>query len=370
MSTQTRDLEEQIAQGRRQISSDSYPMSIGELTNLFREHELVISPAFQRLFRWDLEQKSRLIESILLGIPLPSIFVSQSEDGKWELVDGLQRVSTILQFQGLLVDHSNLVLEGTKYLPSLEGKVWDDEDASICLTDAQRLDFKRSKIDIKIIKRDSSADTKYDLFQRLNSYGSPLQPQEIRNAMLVGVNSEFAEWVTGLAAHPAFVDSLNLPDAQLGEKYNEELVLRFLYLHELNELNTATLRRFNQKLDEASLEMASQYPSSAASRMTVFQETFDLIYSDAGADAFRKWDTQRSSFRGGFLNTAFEVIAIGLGYHVASGTPYRSDVRAAAQELWKRPDMVTRFATGLSTEARMNRMLPLGRDLMAGEPRG
>src|ERR1700693_1394101 len=135
------DLEQQIAVARRTISSDGYPMSIGELTNLYREKELEIRPEFQRFFRWTELQKSRLIESILLGIPLPSIFVAQTESGKWELIDGLQRVSTILQLQGELLDPNQqvvppLVLRGTKYLPALEGRVWQSDDPSSSLSDA------------------------------------------------------------------------------------------------------------------------------------------------------------------------------------------------------------------------------------------
>src|SRR3954465_2499365 len=92
----TTALEDQVSEARQTISSDGYPMSIGELTNLYRDKELIIRPEFQRFFRWTPLQKSRLIESLLLGIPLPSIFVAQQAPGKWELADGLQRVSTIL----------------------------------------------------------------------------------------------------------------------------------------------------------------------------------------------------------------------------------------------------------------------------------
>ncbi len=76
-------LEAEIREARRSISSDGYPMSIGELTNLYRDGELKIRPEFQRFFRWSSVQKSRLVESILLGIPLPSIFVAQTETGTW-----------------------------------------------------------------------------------------------------------------------------------------------------------------------------------------------------------------------------------------------------------------------------------------------
>src|SRR4051812_7855312 len=158
----TDELEIQILEARRSISADGYPMSIGELTNLCRDGELIIRPEFQRFFRWTDTQKSRLVESLLLGIPLPSIFVAQTESGKWELVDGLQRVSTILQLQGELKDRSGktlepLVLQGTKYLPALEGRSWNHSDPNLSFLESQRLDVKRSKIDIKIIKRESSS---------------------------------------------------------------------------------------------------------------------------------------------------------------------------------------------------------------------
>jgi hypothetical protein len=80
---------EEIAIARKEIVSDGYDMSVGELINLYRDGELKIDPAFQRLFRWDSTRKTRFIESILLGLPLPPIFVYQRKDGVWELIDGV-----------------------------------------------------------------------------------------------------------------------------------------------------------------------------------------------------------------------------------------------------------------------------------------
>src|SRR4051794_14545203 len=119
----TEALETQISDGRLEIAADSISMSVSELTNLYREGVLEIRPEFQRLFRWTIEQKSRLVESVLLGIPLPSLFVSSHpETGRWELVDGLQRVSTLLELQGLLANpdgsiRAPLTLSKTKFLP-------------------------------------------------------------------------------------------------------------------------------------------------------------------------------------------------------------------------------------------------------------
>ena len=85
------NLKKEIAKRRQTINTAAYSMSIGELTNLYRDGELDIHPKFQRFFRWSDEQKSKLIESLLLGIPSPSIFVQQRQDGVWDMIDGLQR---------------------------------------------------------------------------------------------------------------------------------------------------------------------------------------------------------------------------------------------------------------------------------------
>lgn len=92
------DLNKEIDKARHNVRTDSYSMSIGELASMYEDNELEIHPAFQRVFRWSDEQKSNFIESIFLGIPIPSIFVSQRQDGVWDLVDGLQRLSTIFSF--------------------------------------------------------------------------------------------------------------------------------------------------------------------------------------------------------------------------------------------------------------------------------
>ena len=230
------ELEAEVALARLAISSDGYQMSVGELTNLYRDKELVIRPEFQRFFRWSKTQKSRLIESLLLGIPLPSIFVAQTDKGVWEVVDGLQRLSTIFELQGdLLAPNGTLMpqlkLEGTKYLPSLDGMVWTHQDENLCLSDAQRLDIKRAKIDVKIIKRESSTQIKFDLFQRLNSYGTQLNAQEMRSALLVAASPEFFARVERMASHSDFRAVVGLSDKQIEERYDLELVTRFLVLH-------------------------------------------------------------------------------------------------------------------------------------------
>ena len=194
-------LGEEIENRSREINTDSYSMSIGELMSLYNDGELDIHPEFQRVFRWTILQKSKLIESILLGIPIPSIFVSQRDDGVWDVIDGVQRLSTIFEFAGCLKDENGkycdpIQLIGTDYLPSLEGKFWNSPNPSESLDQPHRMFIKRNKIDIKIVKKESDANVKFDLFQRINTLGSILSDQEVRNCLLVMSDRFFLSGLT------------------------------------------------------------------------------------------------------------------------------------------------------------------------------
>jgi len=155
-------LQEEIDRTRGEIRTDGYSVSIGEWISIYEKNELDIHPEFQRFFRWTPKQKSRLVESILLGIPIPPIFVSQRSDGIWDVVDGVQRLSTIFEFVGVLKNEKQklltpLILEATVYLPSLAGKSWQNaHKPKLALTTAQQLLIKRAKIDVSIILKESN----------------------------------------------------------------------------------------------------------------------------------------------------------------------------------------------------------------------
>ena len=185
-------LQEEILSKSAQIKTDSYSMSIGELVNLYRDRDLDIHPEFQRVYRWTDYQKTRLIESVLLGIPIPPIFVAQRQDGVWDVVDGVQRLSTILQFMGEMLNEKRtpvqpLILQKTKFLPSLEGKKWKAEKKNDpnAFTREQQLYVKRAKIDVNIVLKESDEKSKYELFMRLNTGGSDLSAQEVLNCLMI-----------------------------------------------------------------------------------------------------------------------------------------------------------------------------------------
>src|SRR5690349_20800470 len=130
-------LDEEIGQHRSEIRTTQWSVSIGEIFSLYEKGQLEINPAFQRFFRWSDTQKTYLVESILLGLPIPPLFFAQAETGVLEVVDGVQRLSTLLQLRGILrspVDgdlqnlrvREPLVMEPGQYLQHLNGLVWDD----------------------------------------------------------------------------------------------------------------------------------------------------------------------------------------------------------------------------------------------------
>ena len=369
-------LDQEIAHRRTEIHSDGYPMSIGELINLYRDGELDIHPEFQRFYRWSDEQKSRLIESILLGIPIPSIFVSQREDGVWDVIDGLQRLSTIFQLVGHLKDDngeklSPLALKRTKYLPSLEGKKWQDDDPEKSIGTANQLIIRRSKIDVKIILRESSESSKYELFQRLNTGGSQLSDQEIRNAILVMVNPDAYRWISELAQDNDFQTCVPLSDRALRERYDLELVTRFVVFRSLPEQYLSSVGDLREFLTDRIVDLAqsSDFEKSKATEEEAFRFTFSRLAGSLGEDSFRKYDPDRNRHLGGFLISAFEPVAMGLGYNYQSYADNPGvrmpDLRKVSRDLWSDNAFLEHSGSGVGLSSRIRANIPLGRRLLA-----
>jgi Protein of unknown function DUF262 len=137
------ELEKQIDQKIGEVRTEPLDLSYGEIINLHANKELVIQPEYQRLFRWSPEQKSRLIESILLELPIPQIFVIENQDGIYELIDGLQRVSSVLQFvEPAQLQLEGFELQGCDIVPDLNGKKNSDLPLSLRLR-LRRSTFRR-----------------------------------------------------------------------------------------------------------------------------------------------------------------------------------------------------------------------------------
>ncbi|MDE0448410.1 MAG: DUF262 domain-containing protein [Spirochaetaceae bacterium] len=363
-------LSDEINQRRAEISSDGYSMSVGELISMYENGELNIRPQFQRFFRWTPYQRSRLIESLLLKIPIPSIFVSQRQDGVWDVIDGQQRLSTILQLVGILKDADGnrldpLKLAKTKFLPSLLDKTWSGTDCSGIGRDNQLL-IKRSKIDVKIILRESSEASKYELFQRLNSGGSPLSEQEMRNVIMIMVNPSFYEWMETLALDENFLLCTALSDRAREERYDLELITRFLALRKRpnSRLHIDDLGNF---LDDEAERFAGDESFDTTEEQAVFTTTFGLLAAHYGDDIFRRYDRTKKRHLGGFLISAFEVFAIGLGSRINStdASLDSTQLKKVVRNTWSDPDFIDNVGSGISASRRIPVVIPYARRRLA-----
>lgn len=362
---------EEITAAQRSVRTDAYQMSIGEIVSLYEEGDLVIDPEFQRLFRWEPGQKSKLIESLLLGIPLPSIFVFETDKGKWELVDGLQRLSTILEFMGKLRAPDGTImppsiLEATRYLPSLHNAVWEVSEKiegtpaidQAAFDRAQQLAIRRARLSVEILKRPSDDATKFDLFQRLNAGGTVANAQELRNSIVLMVNANYFRAIRDASETDSFRIVTGVSEEQEQKQRHLEFAMRFL---------VQTFVPYDGKLDveeyidEGSIQLARD--GNIGRDSSTITRTFDLLYQSAGRDALRKFDGNRHIGKIGLV--ALETIAVGVARNLdailALADP-AAYVRDRSQAFWASPESAAFTSPGVRGTTRIQRTVPFGTD--------
>lgn len=316
------DLEKQIKDERQQIASDRMDMSIGELVNMYQQKELIIHPAYQRLFRWTDTQKTALIESILLGIPIPPIFVAEDKNGVWEIVDGLQRLSTLVSFFGkldfedskqnsyeefddddddLIINKKNKwILEKGDILKSLEGLNIET------LPKKYVLNIKRAVCRVEILRGESRIGLKYELFKRLNSNGAKLTAQEIRNAIYRAVNPSINELIEELSKNQNFIELTQLTKQKRRELYDQELILRFMAFYDKKTvINNNTAKILDDFMDRSVNDIhfdLKQYEN-------VFKRTINLLKSIGDIGVFKNSSNN-------FVPAYYEAIMLGVSRNI------------------------------------------------------
>ena len=361
-------LEEQILTRSKSISTGAYSMSVGEMISLYKDGELDIHPEFQRFFRWTMTQKSKFIESLLLGIPVPSFFVSENTNGSWDVVDGLQRLSTILQLTGDLRSEDDspvepLVLGETKYLPDLNGKSWESEDPDSELPQSAKLKIKRARLDLKIVMNTSDESAKYELFQRLNTGGSLATEQEVRNCLLIMLNRDFHNWFTGLGQDEHFRNCLPLSERMLEEQYDLELVSRFLALRTIEESGLRRIGDLGSFLTDKLVGFARSDQFDRTSEEKAFRYTFRCLDSCLGEHAFKKFDPAKGRSLGPVLISVFEVMAVGIGYrgHVEDSGPRKGLIGEVHRSLWESEEFLRSTGSGIRAAGRIPVTVTMGR---------
>jgi hypothetical protein len=309
---------EAVDEERKRAATKALDISLNELADMYKTGELDIAPEFQRLFRWSLEKQSQLIESLLLEMPIPPVFVVEAEgkEGKWELIDGLQRLSTYLHFRGVLEapectpvikrgDH--LVLERCDIVHELNGLEFDD------LPIALQSRLKRSFLRVEVVRKETNPRFRYYMFKRLNTGGEKAEEQEVRNCTIRLLGTTFNDFIKELRSNEQFQTCISpLTREKRKRMIDVELVLRFFtfknaldnFRHDVGPFMTEFMERVTDQQSEDAI------PFDYDKERAVFLKTFGLLASTLGSDTCKRWEG--SHFVGGFLNHHFEAFAIGV----------------------------------------------------------
>ena len=243
------DLQAELSENQRKVDFDNFDMSIRELVSLVEEETLDIAPVYQRQFRWPEEHQSEFIESVFLGLPIPPIFAAANSNGTWDLIDGVQRLSTLIHFLGNQEQLSKISREEPLRLSKLtklkgfNGKTFRD------LPEAVKLKFKMGSLRIVTITDKSDMEVRFDLFERLNKGGVILEPQEIRNCIFRG---QFASWLAELSEDANFRNVVRIPSKKANNGTPEEMVLRFFaFYHSYDKFNHYVIEFLNKFMEES-----------------------------------------------------------------------------------------------------------------------
>lgn len=353
-----RTLEAQIDEKIGEVRTEGLDLSYGEIGNLRRDKELVIQPEYQRLFRWSVEQKSRLIESILLELPIPQIFVIENADGVYELIDGLQRISSVLQFvEPSSIGLDPFTLDGCDIITDLNGKSYSDLPLSL------KLRLKRSTLRTIVIKRQSKSFLRYEMFKRLNTGGSLLSPQEIRNCsarMLGEEGTEFYGFLMDLAADEDFqFTTQTLAQEDMEQKANEELVLQFFAAKNARNLFKGSVRDWLDDFMEGVL--LKTFSFDLEKEREIFEDVFEEIADKLGENAFVKFRGDKPL--GGLAPAYFEGVSIGsFGAFDELKAKTAGKVRKAITELVQSEQFRAVTGPGANNKTKLDTRIALARD--------
>ena len=271
--------------GPDDIFVENKPFSLKQINDLIEDGDIELSPDFQRNFIWDETRQSRLIESLLLGLPLPSIYLSQYDDGRLTIVDGLQRIMTIRRF---LKDE--LRLSNLEYIAECNGMNYTQLKEHFSPLRMRR--FGQTQIMCFVIDYRSPNKLKFDLFRRLNTGGKPLNNQEIRNCLS---RPDLRAVLRGMVGKPAFrlATGGSVRDMRMEA---QESALRFLCFYEHYKPGDDMVPFYNGNMEET-LDEAVEYfndKKGLSAVLPVYEQVMKDAYSLFGEQSFRKVYTGQS----------------------------------------------------------------------------
>lgn len=253
--------------------------TIEQLLRRINEEALDLAPEFQRQANiWKNDVKSRLIESILIRIPLPAFYVDATDEDNWLVVDGLQRLSALKEFINEKDQDKKLKLTGLEYLEDLEGKTYEQ------LERRYQRRIEETQVTVYLIQKGTPPEVKYNIFKRINTGGTRLSNQELRHALNPGKSTKF---LAKLAKNKNFLQVVKLNESKTKRMDDREFVLGFLayaitsYKDYQDGARDLFLSQALSKVNQMNEEELNNIENSFNKAMVAASEIF-------GENAFRK----------------------------------------------------------------------------------
>jgi uncharacterized protein with ParB-like and HNH nuclease domain len=233
------------------------PHTVFELIRKYDQGRLIINPDFQRNLVWKLDQKSRFIESIILNFPLPPFYVNQTREGKYIIVDGLQRTSTLHEFV-----NDEFKLTGLEALAKLNGYYFSE---LIKQAGDYQTRIEDKKLLLYLIRPSVPLKVVYDIFNRINTSGTMLNRQEVRNCIFIGKATQLLKELSEQDSFKKAIDNGISPKRMK----DREAVLRYLafqifdyetdYHGDMSDFVEETMRTINLMADEKIATLKSDF---------------------------------------------------------------------------------------------------------------
>lgn len=299
--------------------TQSLDLSLNELLDMKKNGELDISPDYQRLFRWSEGARSRFIESLLLEMPVPPIYVVEEDDSTYVLIDGLQRISSYLHFRGELeAPHldppvnigDELILSDCDIVEELNGKTFNS------LPTALQIRLKRSFVRVEVVRKGSDPKFKYHMFKRLNTGGVLLTVQQMRNCTIRLLDPVFNDFIIEMAeGDDNFKQATQaLTKEQMFSSFNHELVLRFFALKNYRDEFVHDVSDFLTDYMEGVTTGDIQFDYQE--NKDIFQKVFKVLNKSAGAKAFGYANKNRDKVTSSVGVYQYEAFTIGILSHL------------------------------------------------------
>ena len=262
------------------IRVESKTFSLRQIFDMIKSGDLNLHPDFQRNLVWDNFRQSRLIESILLRIPLPMFYFSQDDEGVLSVVDGLQRLSAIYEFMS-----NKLVLHDLEYLDCNDRTYSRDDNK---LDDKYVRWFNMTQIFVNVIDSQSPSKVKYDIFRRINTGGRPLNAQELRNCLAGNGLRETLRKMVSLRSFKTATGG-SIKDTRMDA---QELALRFIFFSRLVREDVKGIVNYSGNIDDELDALVDVIGKSSAESLQNYVSDFDQAMQNAyhlfGRHAFRR----------------------------------------------------------------------------------